>query len=148
MSPLETAILVAVEAHAGQVDKAGAPYAFHPLRLMLKVKTDEERMAAVLHDVVEDGPRWTFERLIERGIPQGVVDAVRHLTKWPEEAGDYMAFIRRGAAHPVARVVKLADLEDNMDLTRISEPAPRDFERIEKYRIAREYLLRVTEQNA
>ena len=56
MSTIERAVEIAARAHAGQVDKAGMPYLFHPLRVMLSVSTPEERMAAVLHDVVEDTP--------------------------------------------------------------------------------------------
>jgi (p)ppGpp synthase/HD superfamily hydrolase len=140
MSPLEKAIEIAVRAHAGQTDKAGAPYVLHPLRMMLRMDDETAMMAAVLHDVVEDGPGWTFERLEEEGMPPAVVDAVRHLTKREDQAEDYETFIRRAAVHPVARRVKLADLEDNMDLARIKEPTSRDFARIEKYRAAHAYL--------
>jgi (p)ppGpp synthase/HD superfamily hydrolase len=63
MSTLERAIAIAAEAHAGQTDKAGAPYILHPLRMMMGLTSDEERIVAVLHDVCEDCPGWTFERL-------------------------------------------------------------------------------------
>ncbi len=68
MRTIEKAIEIAARAHAGQRDKAGAPYIFHPLRLMLAVRGDEVRMAAVLHDVVEDTP-LTFEDLLSEGFP-------------------------------------------------------------------------------
>ena len=93
-------------------------------------------MAAVLHDVVEDGDGWTLKRLAAEGIPPVVVEAVRVLTKRPEEEADYEAFIRRAGRNPLARRVKLADLEDNMDLRRIVNPTERDFARLEKYRSA------------
>jgi hypothetical protein len=94
-------------------------------------------MAAVLHDVVEDGgPKWTFERLKKEGIPRAVIDAVACLTKRADEASDYKRFIKRAAAHPVARRVKLADLEDNMDLRRIGNLTKKDFVRLKKYRKA------------
>ena len=140
MKPLEMAIRIAVEAHAGQVDRAGAAYVLHPLRLMLRMDTEEEMMAAVLHDVVEDGPGWTLARLAEAGMPATVVEAVEHLTRRPAEASDYEGFIRRAAAHPIARRVKLADLEDNMDLRRIATPTTRDFERFAKYKRAHALL--------
>lgn len=143
MTPLEKAIEIAVQAHADQTDKAGAPYVLHPLRLMLKMNNDTEMMAAVLHDVVEDGPGWTFERLAHEGIPDDVIEAVAHLTKLPEEENDYERFIRRAATHPVACRVKLADLEDNMDLRRITNPNDRDFARLEKYRVAYELLKQI-----
>ena len=136
MKPLEKAIAIAVVAHAGVVDKAGAPYVLHPLRMMLRMETEAEMMAAVLHDVVEDGEGWTLKRLAAEGIPPEVVKAVGFLTKRPAEEADYEAFIRRAGRNPLARRVKLADLEDNMDLRRIAEPTERDFARLGKYRSA------------
>ena len=139
-SPVERAVVIALHAHRGQVDKAGAPYVLHPLRMMARMTDDDSRMAAVLHDVVEDGPGWTFERLRAEGIPDVVVEAIAFLTKRPEEEGDYEAFIRRAARNPIACRVKLADLEDNMDLSRIAAPGARDFRRVEKYRKAKALL--------
>jgi (p)ppGpp synthase/HD superfamily hydrolase len=140
MTKLERAIAIAVEAHSGQVDKAGRPYILHPLRLMARMSSDSDMMAAVLHDVVEDGPGWTFERLAKEGIPPDVIEALRHLTKTPAEEEDYDAFVRRAGENPIARRVKLADLEDNMDIRRIAAPSQRDFERLAKYRRSWEYL--------
>jgi (p)ppGpp synthase/HD superfamily hydrolase len=134
MSTLERAIAIAAEAHAGQVDKAGAPYVLHPLRMMLRVSSNEERIVAVLHDVCEDCPGWDFDRLRREGFSERIIAALDSVTK--RDGEDYEAFVRRAAADPVGRAVKLADLNDNSDLTRIAEPAPRDFERIEKYRRA------------
>ena len=108
MTPLETAIEIAVRAHAGQVDKAGAPYILHPLRMMLRMSSPTEMMAAVLHDVVEDGPGWTPDRLKEEGIPADVIEAVAQVTKRDEE--DYETFVLRAASHPIARRVKLVVL--------------------------------------
>jgi len=133
---LERAIAIAASAHAGQTDKAGAPYILHPLRVMLAQKTEAARIAAVLHDVVEDGHAWTFERLREEGFSPEVVEAVASVTKRPEEEGDYLAFVRRAGGHPIGREVKRADLEDNCDLSRIAQPTERDLARIEKYREA------------
>ena len=140
MKPIERAIAIALDAHAGQVDKAGAPYVLHPLRMMARMKSEPEMMAAVLHDVVEDGDGWSLDRLAAEGIPPYVVDAVGSLTKRPEEEGDYMAFIRRAGHNAIARAVKLADLEDNMDLGRIANPTERDMKRIDKYRSAHAFL--------
>ena len=63
MATLGRAIAIAAEAHSGQFDKAGAPYILHPLRVMLSLSTEEERIVGVLHDLVEDCEEWTFERL-------------------------------------------------------------------------------------
>jgi (p)ppGpp synthase/HD superfamily hydrolase len=133
MATLERAIEIACRAHAGQVDKAGAPYILHPLRMMLAVRSPEERMAAVLHDVVEDST-VSLEQLRAEGFPAAVVAAVEALTKREGEA--YEAFIRRVAPNALAREVKLADLRDNSDLSRIAEPTEKDRARIEKYRRA------------
>lgn len=133
MATLERAIALAAEAHAGQVDKAGAPYILHPLRLLLAVDTPEERIVAVLHDVVEDTP-WTLEALRAEGFTQEVVDAVEALTKRAGES--YEAFIERVAANPLARRVKRADLADNLDLGRLPVVTEADLARLARYRAA------------
>jgi (p)ppGpp synthase/HD superfamily hydrolase len=134
MSDLERAIAIAVEAHAGQRDKSGAPYVLHPLRVMLSLPSNDERIVAVLHDVCEDCPGWTFERLRAEGFSERVLTALNSVTKRDGEA--YEDFVRRAADNPVGRAVKLADMEDNCDLSRISSPTERDFARIEKYKKA------------
>jgi (p)ppGpp synthase/HD superfamily hydrolase len=139
MSTLERAIVIATEAHAGQKDKAGAPYVLHPLRVMLSLDSIDERIVAVLHDVCEDCPGWTFERLRGEGFPGHIIDALRAVAKNGDE--DYRAFVRRAAANPIGRRVKLADLHDNCDLARIAAPSARDFQRVAKYRDAIELIL-------
>lgn len=138
MSSLERAIELAARAHAGQLDKAGQPYILHPLRLMLAVHTPHEKMAAILHDVVEDTP-ITFEDLVREGFPQEVVNAVQALTKLEGESRINAA--RRAASDPIARVVKLADVTDNMDLSRIPSPTQKDVARIQEYEQVRQLLL-------
>jgi (p)ppGpp synthase/HD superfamily hydrolase len=133
MSTLERAIAIAAAAHASQVDKAGAPYILHPLRVMLRVRTAPERIAAVLHDVVEDTP-WTLEALAAEGFAAEVLAAVEALTR--REGESYEAFIARAGADPIGRVVKLADLAENMDLTRLEAPGAQDLARLERYRRA------------
>lgn len=144
---LERAIEIALIAHAGQKDKAGSPYILHPLRVMLAQISDVDRITGVLHDVVEDGDGWTFDRLLAEGFTSEVVEAVASVTKRPEEEGNdletYLAFVRRAAAHPVGRLVKRADLLDNCDLSRIAQPTEKDYKRLEKYRLALEALDRV-----
>jgi hypothetical protein len=136
---LERAIEIATRAHEGQRDKAGAPYIEHPMRLVERASTDEERMVAALHDVVEDGG-VTLEDLVTAGFPRDVVRAVDHLTKRPEEAHDYAAFIERVAKDRLASRVKLLDLEDNSDLSRLSPPTDADRARTAKYARAIERL--------
>jgi len=138
MSTLERAIEIAAAAHAGQVDKAGQPYILHPLRVMLRVSTEYERMAAVLHDVVED-TLVTLAQLTEAGFPGEVVDAIEALTKRPGETR--MQAAARAALNPIARVVKLADNAENMDLSRIANPTEKDYARVEEYKQVRALLL-------
>jgi hypothetical protein len=133
MSNLERAIVIAAEAHAGQQDKVGEAYILHPLRVMLAVRTPEERIVGVLHDVVED-TSWTLEALREAGFSNEVVDAVEAVSR--REGEDYFDFVLRAGANPLARPVKIADLRDNLDLTRIAAPSQRDHERCERYRKA------------
>jgi GTP diphosphokinase / guanosine-3',5'-bis(diphosphate) 3'-diphosphatase len=138
MSTIERAIALAATAHAGQVDKAGQPYILHALRVMLRVTTEDERIAAVLHDVVEDTP-VTFEELEAQGFSESVVEAVRALTKLPGEGR--MAAAERAAANPIALAVKLADNAENMDLSRIAKPSEKDFARLKEYEAVRALLL-------
>lgn len=130
---LDDAIELAVRAHRGQKDKAGVPYILHPLRVMLRMRTEEEMTAAVLHDVVED-THYTLEDLGRAGYPARVLEAVDCLTR--REGETYEAFIERVMPNPIARRVKIADIEDNMDLRRIDNPGDKDLERWRRYRRA------------
>ncbi len=130
---IEDALELALHAHRGRTDKAGAPYILHVLRVMLAMDDDAARMAAALHDVVEDS-EYTLADLRARGFPRKVVAAVHALTRRPGES--YEAFILRAAANPIARRVKLADLEDNMDVCRLGTLKQADLERLQRYRRA------------
>jgi (p)ppGpp synthase/HD superfamily hydrolase len=130
VSIVERAIEIAAAAHAGQLDKSGAPYIFHPLRVMLAVHTPHERMAAVLHDVVED-THITLARLESEGFPPEVIAAVEALTKRPGESR--LDAAKRAAVNPIARKVKMADVSDNMNLGRIANPTEKDFARLREY---------------
>jgi (p)ppGpp synthase/HD superfamily hydrolase len=134
MSTLERAIVIAAEGHAGVKDKGGAPYVLHPLRMMLSMSSNDERIVAVLHDVCEDCPGWTFARLKAEGFASHIITALDSVTK--REGEEYEDFARRAAADPIGRPVKLADLEDNSDLSRIAEPTEVDYRRIGKYQNA------------
>jgi (p)ppGpp synthase/HD superfamily hydrolase len=137
MSTLEKAISIAALAHAGQRDKAGAPYILHPLRVMLKMTTDQARIVAVLHDLIEDTD-WTIERLVQEGFDPAIRAAVDCLTK--REGEGYEAFIQRVQLNPLAVKVKIADLEDNMDGSRLKEVTEADEKRLVKYRNALQEL--------
>jgi (p)ppGpp synthase/HD superfamily hydrolase len=131
VNSLERAIAIAVEAHAGQVDKAGTPYILHPLRVMLSLHTNDERIVGVLHDVCEDCPGWDFERLRREGFSEMIIVALASVTKIEGES--YEDFVLRAARNPIGRNVKKADLMDNSDISRIAKPTARDHERLAKY---------------
>ncbi len=135
---INDAIIFASAAHEGQLDKAGEPYILHPLRVMLKLTTDEERIAAVLHDAVEDCEWVTLDFLRAKGFSESVIEAIDSVTK--RDGEDYDSFVQRAAANPIGRRVKLADLEDNCDLSRIRNPTERDYKRTEKYQRAIEII--------
>jgi (p)ppGpp synthase/HD superfamily hydrolase len=133
MADLATAIQVALTSHAGQQDKAGQPYILHPLRLMLRMSTPEDMIVAVLHDVVEDSQitRADLERM---GFAEPILDALDALTHREEQSyEDYIAAIKQV---PLARRVKLADLEDNSNILRLSEVTQASLERLQKYHTA------------
>ena len=138
MLNLDDAIVLAVTAHRGQTDKGGAPYILHPLRVMLACDTNEQRIAAVLHDTVEDC--GIALDTVRDSFGAAIADAVDALTR--REGETYEAFIERCAANPIARTVKLADLADNMDWRRLGrEPNEKDRERLLKYERAQTLLI-------
>ncbi len=127
---LEKAIGIAVAAHRGQKDRYGAPYILHPLRVMSRVQADEEKIVAVLHDVLED-TSWTRDDLRREGFPERILEALARVTKQEGEA--YEDFVKRSADNPLARRIKLADLEDNMDIRRMPQVKPEDLARLQRY---------------
>ncbi|MCB5411505.1 phosphohydrolase [Pseudogemmobacter faecipullorum] len=130
---LDRAIQIAATAHAGQMDRGGQPYILHPLRVMLGASTADERVVAVLHDVVEDSD-WTLEQLRAEGLTDAQASGLQAVTK--RDGEDYPDFIDRAGRDPLGRAVKILDLRDNCDLTRIKELSSRDLERLEKYQRA------------
>ena len=131
MSTLQRAIEIATEAHKGQFDKSGNDYIGHPLRVMEMGQTEEEKIAGVLHDVVEDSP-WTFEALEAEGFSKEIIDALRCVTKISENE-NYDAFIDRVRKNPLAIAVKINDLTDNMDIRRLPYLSDKDVKRLKKY---------------
>lgn len=127
---LEKAIEIAVEAHRGQIDKAGKIYILHPMRVMLRGQTENEMIVGILHDTVEDTP-VTINMLQKEGFSQTVLDAISCITKQNQE--DYDHFIMRVLQNPLATQVKLYDLEDNMNRDRIPYPTKKDEARYHKY---------------
>ena len=126
---LEKAIQIAINAHSGQVDKGSSPYILHLIRVMNAGTTTEEKICGMLHDLVEDTD-WTFD--------ERIIEALKCLTK--NEGEGYDSFIQRVITNSIAIKVKLSDLQDNMDIRRLSEITEKDRERLNKYLRAYKYL--------
>jgi len=137
MPSLEDAILLAAQAHRGQVDKVGRPYLLHLLRVMLRLDGEEAQIVGVLHDLVED-TGYTFADLRAMGYGEEVVQALDCLTRRSTE--NYEAFVARASANPLARRVKLADLEDNMDIRRLPAIDDKDLARLNRYIAAWQHI--------
>lgn len=137
---LEWAIAIAARAHFSQQDQAGQPYILHALRVKLACSPGPAQIVGVLHDVVEN-TGWNLEGLQDKGFGEDILGPLRRVTKVTEDE-DYTALIQRVAADPVAREVKMADLRDNMNLSRIKNPTERGYERIRKDEDALEVLTR------
>ncbi|WP_222912660.1 HD domain-containing protein [Natrinema sp. SYSU A 869] len=129
MNDLERAIHIATDAYTGQTDKAGETYIRHPLRVMRQMDTETERVVAVLHDVVEDSDYELDD--IESQFDTTVREAVDALTKREEES--YAEAIERAGSNTIAQRVKIADLRDNMDLTRLESVDDESQSRLKKY---------------
>lgn len=132
---LQRAIEIAVEAHRGMTDKGGNPYILHPLRVMLSLCSEEERIVGVLHDVVEDCDGWNIERLRAEGFSEKILKALQSVTKSDEDK-NYKDFIKRAAQNQLGRQVKIADILDNLDVTRIKNITMEDVKRLKKYKDA------------
>lgn len=130
MATLERALQIAVNAHAGQLDKSGAAYIFHPIRVMSRCASPAAKIAALLHDVVEDTP-VTFGDLEQEGFSAEVLAAVRLMTHDPNIP--YEDYITEILTNPIASEVKLADLEDNSDIRRLQAIDDRAVARLRKY---------------
>lgn len=133
----EKAMQIAIKVHGGQVDKGGNDYINHPIRVSENCSLDEDKIVALLHDTIEDGD-ITAEYLIMQGFPHDIVDAVLSVSRNKDEG--YFDFILRCKANPIGRRVKIADLKDNMDITRLNELTEKDINRLKKYHKAYKML--------
>lgn len=128
---------VAKKAHLGQIDRAGIDYIKHPETVASFVATDEEKAVAYLHDVIED-TSLTLLDLKKEGFSKNIVEAVDILTK--KKGQDYQSYLNLVKKNELARVVKLADLRHNSDLTRLPLITEKDLERNKKYSSAIRFL--------
>jgi (p)ppGpp synthase/HD superfamily hydrolase len=134
---LEKAALICITNHAGQTDKAGKAYFQHPMRIALRCAGTEQKIVALLHDIIED-TSVTPEYLLEQGFSQTIVDAILSVTKHDGES--YEDFVKRAAENPIGRVVKLRDRLDNLDVFRLAEVNSDDAQRLTKYLAAHRFL--------
>ena len=131
------ALMIAFQAHKNQTDKSGMPYIYHPIHLAEQMTDEETICVALLHDVIEDTD-WTFEELAEHGFSENITEALKLMTHADEVP--YMDYVAMIKPNPIARVVKLADLKHNSDLTRLNEINEKAIARVEKYKKAIELL--------
>lgn len=134
----QIALELAVEKHKNQTDKAGNPYILHPLHVMENVNSKDGKIVAILHDIIEDTD-ITEDYLLKIGLSKRIVDAVVALTRSKDM--DYQEYIKNLSSNPLAKEVKLADLEHNMDLKRLPTLEEKDLDRNRKYQIAYHYLI-------
>ncbi|SNG67257.1 metal dependent phosphohydrolase, HD region [Streptococcus pneumoniae] len=127
---IDIALAIAKKAHAGQVDKAGIDYIQHPLYVASQVKTEQEKAVALLHDVIEDSD-VTADDLLASGLSNEVVTAVQILTK--KKGQSYQEYLEKVKSNNLARIVKLADLKHNSDLSRLKSVTNTDYERVKKW---------------
>jgi (p)ppGpp synthase/HD superfamily hydrolase len=139
MNIIEKSLAIALEAHTGQVDKASRPYILHPIRVMSKMNNEIEMSVAILHDVIEDSS-LTLEMLKDKGISKEAIEALQHLTKKPNEP--YDDFIERVMKNELAVKVKIEDIKDNMNMSRLKTITEKDIQRVHKYHRALRKLLR------
>lgn len=133
----EKAMQIAIKVHRGQVDKGGNDYIYHPIRVSDSCNSEEEKIVALLHDTIEDGD-ITTDYLLMQDFPHDIVGAVLSVTRNKDE--DYFDFIQRCKENTIGREVKICDLKDNMDITRLNELTDKDIERLKKYHKAYKML--------
>lgn len=133
----QEAMKLCFEAHRKQKDKSGIPYVFHPIHLAEQMETEETIIVALLHDVVEDSD-YTIEDLRKKGFSDAVLEAISLMTH--ADGVDYMDYVKEIKNNPIARVVKLADLRHNSDLTRLEVVDEKALKRRNTYQEAIAFL--------
>jgi (p)ppGpp synthase/HD superfamily hydrolase len=136
----DCALRIAIRAHEGQKDKSRREYVMHPIRVAERCKDPRAKIVALLHDTIEDTD-VTADYLRCEGFPEEIINAVLSVTK--QEGEDYEHFVHRAAKNVIGREVKIADLEDNMDIRRLIEIKDEDVARLRKYLRAWQYLIKL-----
>lgn len=134
------ALKLAQQAHDGQLDKGNMPYIMHPIRVSERCMSPEAKIVALLHDVLEDS-EYTAKDLRDAGFSEAeVVVPVIILTRGKNES--YNEYLSNISLNRIATEVKIADLEDNMNLSRLDTVTEEDIKRSKKYLRAYEKLRR------
>lgn len=136
----DLALLIAIRAHEGQKDKSEREYVMHPIRVAERCKDPRAKIVALLHDTIED-TNITADYLRSEGFPEEIIGAVLSVTK--QEGESYEDFVCRAAENPIGKEVKIADLEDNMDIRRLKEITDEDVARLRKYLRSWQYLMKL-----
>lgn len=134
----KAALKLCYMAHKDQVDKAGLPYVFHPFHLAEQMLDEDTTVVALLHDVLED-TEITLDEMREAGYGEDILEALQLLCH--EDGVPYMEYIKRLRENRLARIVKLADLQHNSDLSRLDVTDERAAARREKYMAAMQLLM-------
>jgi (p)ppGpp synthase/HD superfamily hydrolase len=141
MTDLSKALMVATQAHDGQVDKQGVPYILHPIRVMLNCQTEKEKVVAICHDLLEDC-NITVEDLKQMGFSQEIINAIISVSRLNPKEEKYIDFIYRAKNNSIGRMVKICDIRDNLrDVP--DESKIRKEKRLAKYKEALAILLEI-----
>ncbi|CAM3997190.1 GTP pyrophosphokinase [Vibrio aerogenes CECT 7868] len=136
---LDMAIQIATQAHSGQFDKGGQPYILHPLRVMFQFDSEKERIVAVLHDVIEDS-NITLNEIKGNGFSDEIIEALDCLSRRQDE--NYDEFIDRVLTNQLACMIKIEDIKDNLNVTRLNNIKEKDLKRLYKYHQALSRLIK------
>lgn len=134
------ALNIMLKRHYGQKDKAGREYYFHPLRVSQRCLEIKQKIVALLHDTIED-TGLTPDELREAGFGEDIVNGVLSVTR--NEGETYAQFIERANNDIYGSSVKISDLEDNMDITRLPDLKEKDWHRLNKYLHSWRYLCNI-----
>ena len=131
------AFLLCMVKHWKQKDKAGKRYVWHPIHVMINVKGYNEKIVALLHDIVED-TEVTVPDLKNLKFSKEVIEAVDVITKKKEQ--EYFSYLKSIRDNSIAKKVKIEDLKHNSDLKRLRSITQKDIDRAIKYKKAIDYL--------
>ena len=133
----KTALKLCFEAHKDQTDKSGLPYVFHLFHLAEQMPDEKTTVVALLHDVIEDTD-YTLDDMKNMGFSDDILSAIALMTH--DDGVPYMEYVALIKKNPIAKMVKLADLRHNSDMSRLDKVTAHDRERAEKYKKAIEFL--------